>query len=343
MLQMIAKRLLLVIPTVFCVSILTFTLSRVGGNPVDAYIGEQTPPKAVEHLIEKYHFDEPIPIQYWYYLQGLVKGDWGLARSSGGIPVLQAISAYLPASVELATMALLIAVLFALPLGVAAATHPNRGLDNFTRIFSLIGVATPGFWLAMLLQYYFFYKMKMAGLPHLPLSGRVDMAVSLVHPLKQITGLYVLDSVLTGNWDFLKSALSHLVLPAMTLGFMIMGIFTRLTRASMLEILHTEYITVARAKGATERKVVWGHALRNALLPLVTVFGLRLGVVMSGAILIEMIFSFPGLGLWAVKGIQASDFATVMGFVLTVALIRSGVNLATDITYGFLDPRIQYK
>lgn len=336
------KRILWMVPTILCVSILSFALSRIGGDPIDAYIGEETPPAAIERIVEQYHFDAPLPVQYWYYFTGLLQGDWGISRSTGGLPVLSAIAAYLPASVELAAFSMLIALALSLPLGIVSATRSNGLIDNLSRVVSLAGVATPTFWFALLLQFFLFYKLKMAGLPHLPLAGRVGMAVSLAHPLQHITGLYLLDSLLTGNWVFFRSAFMHLILPSVTLGFMLMGVFTRLTRSSMLDVLRVDYVQVARAKGLPERTVIVRHALRNALIPLVTVFGLRLGWVLSGAILVEMVFAFPGLGYWAIGGIQASDSATIMGFVLIVALIRSTLNLLTDMAYIALDPRIRY-
>jgi len=329
------------IPVLLCVSVLTFLLSHVGGDPVSAYVTEETPPQVVAQVIERYHLNEPLYAQYWWYLRGLFRGEWGISRSAGNLPVWQAIKSYFPASLELGALSMLIAVVVSLPLGVLSAIRQNSFLDNVTRIFALSGVSIPIFWLALLLQYFLYFNLKMAGLPHLPLGGRVALPVVLCHPLSNLSGLYLFDSLVTMNWHVFASVLQHLVLPAGTLAFASLGILTRITRSSMLEILEEDYIKVARSKGLSESSVMM-RALRNALIPVVTVAGLRMGAILSGAILVETVFFFPGIGLWAVKAIAASDSAAIMAFVLLVAFMRSVLNLFADIMYLLLDPRIRY-
>ncbi len=343
MLEMLVRRIAWLVPVLLSVSVITFSLVYIGGDPVTAYVTDQTPPETVQEIIERYHFDDPVYVQYVYYLAGLLRGEWGISRSAGNLPVTDAIKAYFPASLELGLLSILIALAVALPLGVLSAVRRNSLLDNLARVFSLSGVSIPIFWLALLLQYTLYFQLKMAELPYLPLGGRLDVAVTLDHPLQTITGMYLLDSALTGNWPVFVNALQHLILPAGTLAFASLGIMTRLTRSSMLEILSKDYISVARAKGLKERSVVWLHAMRNALIPIVTITGLRMGAILSGAVLVETVFFFPGIGLWAVNAITASDSAAIMAFVLLVALVRSLLNLLTDISYAFLDPKIRYQ
>ncbi len=341
MLELVLRRLAWMVVVLLCVSVITFMLIYVGGNPVVAYISDQTPPQTVQQVIKRHHLDDPIYVQYVYYLDGLIHGDWGISRSAGNLPVTSAIRQYFPASVELGMLSVFLSLLIALPLGVLSAMRRNSVIDNVARIVSLSGVSIPVFWLALLLQFVFYFVLKSAHLPYLPQGGRLDVSVSLDHPLHVITGLYLVDSVITGNWAVFVNALEHLIMPAFTLAFASLGIITRLTRSSMLEVMERDYVTVARAKGVKEWLVVWKHAMRNALVPIVTITGLRMGAVLSGAVLVETVFYFPGVGLWAVKAITASDSAAIMAFVLLVAVVRSVINLLTDISYSLLDPKIR--
>jgi len=335
----LVKRFLWMLPVLLGITVLTFFLSRVGGDPVTAYVSEQTPPEAVEQVIARYHLRDPLYIQYWWYLKGLLKGDWGISRAAGNLPVLEAIKIYFSATVELASLSMIIAVAVSLPLGVLSAIQRNGFIDAITRVFSLCGVSIPIFWLALLLQYLFYFKLETLGLPHLPLGGRLSLPVT--SSFHSVTGFYLLDAVLQHNWMALSNAFAHLILPAGTLAFASLGLLTRVTRSSLLEVLEEDYVKVARAKGVSERRVIWRHALRNALLPVITVAGLRMGAVLSGAVLVETIFFFPGIGAWAVHAVTALDSASIMAFVLLVALIRSALNLLTDISYVFLDPRVR--
>jgi peptide/nickel transport system permease protein len=210
-------------------------------------------------------------------------------------------------------------------------------------VLSLAGVSLPIFVSALLLQYFLFFKLQQAGLFHFPLGGRVTLDLIIDHPLKRITGMYVLDSLLTGNWPILVDSFLHLLLPAFSLGLASTGILTRITRTSMLEVLHEDYITVARAKGLRESTVIVRHALKNSLIPVITILGLRLGRILGGTVIVETVFFFPGLGHWAVGAISSSDSASIMGFVLLISIIRSVLNLVTDVGYSLLDPRVRYE
>ena len=343
MIGFLIRRILWIPTVILAVTFLTFMLSQASGHPESAYVAEDATPEEVAMVIERYHLDAPAIVQYWWYLKNLLRGDWGISRSSSNLPVLEAIKEYFPATVEVALLAIVIAMAIALPLGIAAALNRNGWIDSFTRVFSLAGVSLPIFVTALLLQYFLFFKLKQAGLFYFPLGGRVTLSTIVDHPLKRITGMYVLDSLLTGNWVILLDSFKHLLLPAFSLGLASTGMLTRITRTSMLEVLQEDYITVARAKGLREGRLIMTHALRNALIPVITILGLRLGRILGGTVIVETVFFFPGLGLWAVGAISTTDMASIMGFVLLISVIRSVMNLLTDVGYSLLDPRIRYE
>lgn len=337
------KRLLWVPLVVLAVTVLTFLLSQSTGHPEAAYVTEHTPPEVVQQVIERYRLDAPPIVQYWWYLRNLLRGDWGISRSASNLPVLDAIATYFPATLELSILAILIALMIALPLGVMSAVKRNSWVDSVARVVSLAGVSLPIFILALMLQYVLFFQLQQAGLFHFPLGGRVALRTAMQYPLRSITGMYVFDSLITGNWPFFFDALRHLALPAFSLAFASVGLFTRITRTSMLEVMSADYVKVARAKGLRETRVIWTHAFRSALIPVITVVGLQMGRILGGTVIVETVFYFPGLGLWAVSAITASDSASIMGFVLVVAVVRTVLNLITDFFYTLLDPRIRYQ
>ena len=344
----ILRRILLAIPVVFGVLTMTWFLSYVVGDPLSMYITERTPDAAIPGIIKSHGFDQPLYVQYFLYLRNLLSGDWGVSTSEASdMPVLQVISLRFPATIELAMLAMVFAVVLGIPLGILSATKKDRPIDHVTRVFSLAGVSMPIFWFGLLLKYVFYFQLSVHGLPALPGDYRYD--ITLWHNLVgdqgyvPITNFMLIDTLLFYHspvlwWD----AILHLTMPGFCLGYLTLAIITRMMRSSMLEVLKEDYITLARSKGLRERVVIYKHALRNALIPTVTVIGLAFGGLLSGAVLTETIFSWPGLGRWAVRAILNSDIAAINGFTLLVALIYVTANLIVDLVYGILDPRIRF-
>jgi len=264
---------------------------------------------------------------------GLLRGDMGLSIRSRR-PVLDDVKTYLPATFELAFVALLLSSLIGIPLGVVSAVRQDKAVDHITRILALIGVSAPSFWLGLLVQLLFYRK-----LGWLPYGARID---SVIGPPRTITTSYLLDSLLTANIPALISSLKHIAMPAFVLAYGGLASVTRLQRASMLEVIRKDYITVARAKGLSERRVVYLHALRNALIPVITIIGLRFGWMLGGSFIVEFIFNWPGLGYYGTTAITTLDFNAIMGVTLILTVSYLVVNLIVDVVYIFVDPRIQY-
>jgi peptide/nickel transport system permease protein len=338
----VLRRLLFLIPVLLGLTMLTFILSNVVTDPVSAYITERTPQSQILQIRKAHHFDDPIPIQYLYYLRSLLSGDWGLSKSMSMEPVSSVIARLFPATMELAVAAVIFEVAIGLPIGIISAVKKDKWPDHTSRLLALSGTSFPIFWLGLIMQYLFFYDLKLAGLPFLPSQGRVDEFVLLQHPLHSITGLMLFDSLVTFNIPVFLSALSHIILPAIVLGFDGLGIVIRITRSSMLEVLRQDYITLARAKGLSERIVIYKHALKNALTPIITIVGVIFGFTLSGAAIVETIFSWPGMGRWAALAILSLDQASIMAFVIVSGLIYLLVNLVVDVMYSLFDPRIRY-
>jgi len=330
----VARRVLLLIPILLGVSILTFFLSHVIGDPSSAYITDRTPETVRQLIMEKYHFNDPLYIQYFYYLQSLLTLDLGISPTDSYRPVSQSLATYFPATLELTVCAMVIAVIVGIPLGIVSAVHKDRPFDHATRLFSLAGVSIPIFWLGLILLYLFYYIV-----PIFPSGGRLTPGTL---PPPQVTGLYTLDSLLAGDLNKFADAVWHLVLPSVTLSFASLAVITRMMRSSMLEVLNQDYIRTARSKGLEDRRVNYRHALKNALIPTTTVIGLSIGGLLGGAVLTETIFRWPGLGRFSVQAILHLDHAAIMGFVLLVAIIYVFANLIVDLVYSFLDPRIRY-
>ena len=331
--QYILKRLLFFIPVLLGVTILTFSISHiVPANPALVALGPHATPDTVKALKAKWRLDKPVHIQYLFYLKGLLQGDLGSSIHTNR-PVSEDLKAFFPATLELTTASMLFCLTFGIPLGIIAAVKKNKLIDHITRIFSLIGISMPVFWLGLLILLLFYFKFEL-----LPGGGRLP---PLTVPPKHITGMYIPDSLLTGNWTVLKESIIHLILPASCLGFAVVGVISRMTRSSMLSVLDEDYIKTAKAKGLNENKVVYQHALRNAVLPIVTISGVLYGQLLAGAILTETIFSWPGMGLYTVKSVMNLDFQPIMGFTVIVALMYVAVNLLVDILYVLFDPRIR--
>ena len=332
----IARRLLNLIPVLLGITLLVFVfLHLIPGDPAVVMAGERATPEQVAALREQLGLNQPLPLQYLVFLGNLLRFNFGTSIISG-VPIAQEIRIRWPATFELSVAAMLVAVILGIPAGVLAAVRKNSAVDNLTMSASLLGVSLPVYWLGLLLVYLF-----AVNLHWLPPSGRLSIDAGF--NFKPITGFYVLDALLQGNLKALQDVLAHLILPAITLGTIPLAILARITRSAMLEVLSQDYIRTARAKGLLERWVIFKHALKNALLPVVTIIGLQFGTLLGGAILTETIFSWPGIGSWIYEGILARDYPVVQGGVVFVAVAFVLINLLVDLSYAFLDPRIQYQ
>jgi peptide/nickel transport system permease protein len=330
------QRLALVAPTLFGVTLLAFALTYLlPGNPALVKAGPLATPEHVAEIERRMGLDRPVPVQYWRYLTGLLHGDLG-ESSSTGRPVLEDFRQRIPATLELTLASLVVALAIGIPLGVLSAVHRDSGLDHVSRLLGVGGVAMPSFWTGLLLVYLCFYLLGVAPAP----LGRIAPDVS---PPSRLTGLYVADAVLTGNVRALASSLHHLMLPALTLGFAVMAPLMRMVRATMLEILESDYVKAAWAAGLPRRRVVYGDALRNALIPVITLLGVIFGFLMAGNVVVEMVFAWPGLGHYAVTSLLTKDPGPIQSFVLLVAVMYVFVNLAVDLLYGLADPRIRLR
>jgi len=332
MTQYLIRRLILAIPVVIGVTFFAYSMVLLTGDPATALAGERATPAMREALREKLGLDDPIFVQYGRFLARIVQGDLGTSIISR-IPVATELRLFFPATIELALTAMTIAIVVGVPLGVIAAYKHNSFVDLGTTFGSLVGVSMPIFWLALMMLWIFALK-----LDWFPTGGRIDRSVDL----NTITNLYIVDSIITLNFPALLSTLHHLVLPALALATIPTAFITRITRSAMLDVLGENYVRTARAKGLEEISVVSRHALKNAMLPVITVIGLQIGLLMTGAILTETIFAWPGMGRWIVNAIVARNFPVVQTGVLVFALIYVFVNLAVDVSYGWFNPRIRY-
>lgn len=333
MINYVFKRFISLIPILLGVAIIAFLLIHfIPGDPAQTMLGERATPEQVEALRESMGLNDPLHVQFGRFFYKLVHGDMGRSIMTNDF-VFSEIRARFPATLELSIFAILFAIIIGIPAGIFAATKQNSWFDNFTMMGALFGVSMPVFWLGLMLIWLFAVE-----LGWFPPSSRIGVGVSL----NTITNLLVLDSILQMNWKALVDALHHLVLPAIALGTIPMAIIARMTRSSMLEVLKQDYIRTAYSKGLKKRAVVFRHALKNALVPIITVIGLQFGVLLAGAILTETIFSWPGLGRYLYIGINARDFPVVQGSILFIAFCFVLVNLLVDLSYVIIDPRIQY-
>ncbi len=326
------RRLIGFVVVIIGVSVITFAISHlVPADPVAAALGDHATDAQIAAFRAEYGLDKPVVDQYLIYMSDLVRGNFGISIRSRR-PVALDLRDFFPATLELSVAALLVSLLIGIPAGVWSSVMRNRLPDHIVRIFSLIGGSLPIFWLGLIVIGVFYNQ-----LGWLPGGGRIDEFVS---PPPTITGLYVIDSLLTGNLPALQSSLAHLILPAFTLGYYSTAVIARMMRSSMLEVLNQDYMRTARAKGLRERLVILRHGLRNALIPTLTIVGVTFGSLLSGAVLTETIFSWPGLGRYATASAINLDFPAVMGVTLLAAVVYTLANLAIDISYQFLDPRI---
>lgn len=333
MLKYIFKRLLLLIPVLLGVTVMVFTVMHLfTTDPAEIILGQHATVEQKEELREELGFNRPLHEQYLEFLTGAIKGNFGESLITK-TPVVEEISQRLPATLELAFAGLLFASILGVTMGVISAIKQNSIFDYISMSISLAGVSMPIFWLGLVFIVIFSLK-----LGWLPVAGRIQMGYEPAH----ITGLYLLDSLISGDMEAFKSALSHIILPAIALGMYSAALIARMTRSTMLEVLGQDYIRTARAKGLFEKVVIGIHGLRNAMIPIVTVIGLQLGTLLGGAVLTETVFSWPGVGSYTVNSILKSDFTVVQGTVVYLALIFVLVNLIVDILYVYLDPRIKY-
>ncbi len=334
MARFIVRRLIQLIPILLGLSILLFLWIRaLPGDPARALLGERATPESVERIRRLYGFDQPVAVQYWAFVKRAVRLDFGNSTRTNQ-PVTEEMLRLFPATIELTAVALVIALALGIPLGYFAARRYGTFLDSLSITGSLLGVTIPVFFLGYILKYVFAVQ-----LGWLPTSGRQGRRLASEHP----TGFYVLDGLVTGNIDASVDAVAHLILPAVALATIPLAIITRITRASVLDVLHEDYVRTAEAKGLERGTITRRHVLRNALLPVVTIVGLQLGLLLSGAILTETVFAFPGVGSFLFESIRFRDYATMQGFILVAAVVYVLVNLLVDISYGFIDPRVRVR
>jgi peptide/nickel transport system permease protein len=334
LLRFVARRLIQLVPILFGLSILLFIWVRaLPGGPAQALLGEKATPERVAAIEEQLGLHEPIWKQYLAFLDRIIHLNFGTSLQTNQ-PVVDEMLRRFPATIELAIVALLFAVVIGIPLGYAAAKRHNTWFDGASVGLSLLGIAIPVFFLAYLLKYVFAVK-----LGWLPTTGRQDPRLDVSHP----TGFYVLDGLVTGNPGAAWDAFKHLILPAIALGTIPLAIIARITRASVLDVVNEDYVRTAEAKGLHTRTITRRHVLRNALLPVTTIIGLQLGLLMSGAVLTETVFAYSGVGKFLADGLLKRDFPTIQAFILVIAVMYVIVNLVVDILYGLVDPRVRVR
>jgi peptide/nickel transport system permease protein len=331
-LRFVVRRLLLLVPILLGLSIIVFAWVRaLPGGPAEALLGERATPETVAQIRRQYGLDKPLYVQYWRYLKVTASGDLGVSIATRRT-ITSEIGRRFPATIELTLAAMLFAVFVGIPLGFLAAKKYGSIFDQLSLVLSLIGISMPIFFLALILKYLFAVK-----LGWLPTVGRQDVLLDVPHPTK----FYLLDALIEGDMGALWDAAKHLILPAIALGSIPLAIVARITRAAVLDVQNEDYVRTARAKGLPPFVVDNRHILRNALLPVSTIIGLQVGLLLSGAVLTETVFSFPGMGSWLQEAIFNRDYPVLQGGILFVAVVVVLVNLLVDISYGLINPRIR--
>jgi peptide/nickel transport system permease protein len=334
MLTMILKRLLMAIPSLIGVVIVTFLLTRaLPGDPAAYFAGPAATPQAIQEVRVKLGLDKPLIVQFGHYVVDLVHGNLGTSLTTGQ-PVATELHNRLPASAELTLLGLIVSIVIAVPLGILAATKPNSILDHACRIVSTAGVSLPVFFTGLILVYVFYYLLGWAPAP----LGRIDV---FYLPPPQVTGFYLIDSLIARDGDTFIASLKQLFLPALTLAIFSLAPIARMTRASMLAVLSSDFVRTARASGLSAYTVIITYAFRNAMLPVITTLGMVFSFLLGANVLVEKVFAWPGIGSYAVEALLASDFAPVQGFVLTMAALYVALNLLIDVLYGVVDPRVR--
>jgi dipeptide transport system permease protein len=331
---MILKRMAMAVPSLIGVIIVTFVLTRaLPGNPAAYFAGPAATPQAIEEIKVKLGLDKPLPEQFWRYVTDLAHGNLGSSLTTG-LPVATDLRTRLPASAELTLLGLLVSMAIAVPLGIIAATRPNSLIDHACRVVSTLGVSLPVFFTGLILVYVFYFLLGWAPSP----IGRLDV---FYDPPPQITGFYLIDSLIARQPEIFVASLKQLILPALTLGIFSLAPIARMTRASMLAVLSSDFVRTARASGLSSFTVVVTYAFRNAMLPVVTTLGMVFSFLLGANVLVEKVFAWPGIGSYAVEALLVSDFAPVQGFVLAMAVLYVALNLIIDVLYGLIDPRVR--
>lgn len=334
--EYLLRRLGLAILVLVGVMAVTFVVARVvPSNPAALYAGPRPRPEQVAALERKLGLDEPLPIQFLRYASDVLRGDFGESFKTHR-PILADLKVFLPATLELVIAASLLALVIGIPVGVLAGAQKGGWLDQISRVLSISGVSIPTFWLALLLQLLFF-----GLLGWLPLAGRVSNSIALTHPVQGITGFYLIDAAVTANWIAWKDAAHHLILPAAVLASYAVGLTIRMTRAAMIEVMSEPFVDAARASGLPERTIRFRLALKNAIIPTLTVLGLSFAYSITGAFLIEVVFSWPGVGKYVTDAILNVDFPVVMAVTLVVTVVYIVINLIVDMVQASLDPRVR--
>ena len=327
------RRIIGAIPVILGISFLIFLLMHIApGDPVTLLLGDDATPADIERTRREWGLDKPLMVQYWDFLTRAVTGDFGRSLKFNE-PVMKLVWERLPATLELAFASLSVAISIAVPLGVYSAIKHNSLIDHAGMSVALIGVSLPNFWLGIMLIYFLGGQLNL-----LPVAGRIEYGIEI----KTITGLYLLDSLITGNVAAFWSAFQHLLMPAVTLGSALAAIVTRISRSSVLEVMRQDYVVTARAKGLNEKTVIWRHILRNALITIVTILGLQLGALLSGSVITETVFSYPGIGDLLIQSISARDYKLTQVLILMFAVTYFVVNLMVDLLYSWIDPRIKF-
>lgn len=329
---MIRRRIFGAVPVLLGMSFLVFLLMQLApGDPVTLLLGEDAEPHEIEQVTREWGLDQPIVVQYWQFLTQAVRGNFGESMRYGE-PVTQLVAERLPATVELALASLLVAIVIALPIGVYSAIRHNSLWDHSGMTLALVGISVPNFWLGIMLIFFLGGQLNL-----LPVAGRLTYGVNVT----PVTNLVLLDALIEGNLAGFWDAVKHILLPAVTLGTSFAAIITRISRSSVLEVIRQDYITTARAKGLSERSVIWKHTLRNALITIITILGLQLGALLSGSVITETVFSWPGIGSLLIQAITTRDYKLAQGVIFFFAMVYFVINLLVDLLYTWVDPRIR--
>lgn len=334
LLEFIFRRLISIVPVLFGVTLCMFLISHaISGDPATMIAGQRASQETLDNIRKTHGLDKPLPQQYVIYMKGLFKGDLGQSIRNRR-PVTEDLKTFFPATLELSAASMIICLGLGLPLGILAAVRRNKLSDHLTRVFSVIGVSTPVFWLGLMLLLIFYRYFDL-----LPGSGRLDIYFSAP---PSVTGMYTVDALLAGDWALFKDALAHLILPAFCLSYVYLAIVTRIVRSSMIDSLGQDYIITARANGLSEARVIGRHALKNSLIPTITIVGISVGELLGGAILTETIFNWPGMGKYVVDSASYLDYPAIMGFALVSSLAYVFLNLLVDVLYAVVNPQIRY-
>jgi ABC-type dipeptide/oligopeptide/nickel transport system permease component len=329
----LSRRILGAIPVLLGISFLVFLLMHIApGDPISLLLGDDATPSDIERTRRELGLDKPLLVQYWDFLSRAVQGDFGRSLKFNE-PVMKLVVERLPATIELAFISLIVAIIIAVPLGVYSAIKHNSLFDHAGMSVALIGVSLPNFWLGIMLIYFLGGQLNL-----LPVAGRIEYGIEV----RPVTHLYLIDTLIAGNLTAFWSALQHLLMPAFTLGTSLAAIVTRISRSSVLEVMRQDFITTARAKGLSEKAVIWRHMLRNAMITIVTILGLQLGALLNGSVITETVFSFPGIGDLLIQSISARDYKLTQVLILFFAVMYFAVNLLTDFLYSWIDPRIKF-